>query len=82
MCVQRMMFGKNTYSLSKLVTQLHLVLIICITKYFIKLNYTVTFVKMCFCYVLYTVTHRENHISFLYLMIFKLLISTTLGVLL
>jgi len=41
MSVQRMMFCKNTYSLSKLGPQLHLVLIICITKYFIELNYTV-----------------------------------------
>jgi hypothetical protein len=82
MCVQRMMFGKNTYSLSKLGPQLHLVLIICVTKYFMQLNYTVTFVKASFCYVLYKIKHRENHISFLYLVIFKLLISTTLGVLL
>jgi hypothetical protein len=82
MSVQRMMFGKNSYTLSKLGPQLHLVMIICITMYFIEQNYTVTFVKMCFCYVLYKIKHRASHISFLYLMIFKLLISTTLGVLL
>jgi hypothetical protein len=82
MSVQRMMFGKNTYSFSKLGPQLHLVLTMCITEYFIELKYTVTFVKMCFRYILYKIKHKANHISFLYLMIFKLLISTTLGVLL
>jgi len=61
MSVQRTMFGKNTYTLSKLGPQLYLVLIICITKYFIELNYTVTFVKMCFCYVFYKIKQSKSH---------------------
>jgi len=82
MCVQQMMFGKNTYNLSNIGPQLHVVLIVWITKYLIELNYTVTFVKIYFCYVLYKIKRGGNHISFLYVMIFKLLINTTFGVVL
>jgi hypothetical protein len=49
MCVQRMIFGKTTYNISKPCPQLHLVLVICITKYFIELNYTVTFAFVMYC---------------------------------
>jgi hypothetical protein len=59
MCAQRMMFGKNTYNLSNTGSQLHVVLIVWITKYLIELNYTVTFVKIYLCYVLYKINAEE-----------------------